>query len=390
LNTVFIDSLEGVEKQDWNRLVPADTPFLRHEFLDAMEQSGSVCADTGWLPRHCLLRTDDGDLVAAAPGYIKLHSYGEYVFDWAWADAYARHGLNYYPKLLSAIPFTPCVGPRLLMDRLHRNNADKKRSVVMHYFDACQTLCREEGLSSWHLLFPDESLHELEGNGARMLRRTGVQFHWYNRDYSDFDSFLAELNARKRKSIRRERQKIRDAGIVFRHVRGDALSVQELNAFYGFYAATYLRRGQHPYLNQRCFQAWMDSMAEQFLFVLAYRETELIAGALFLLGEKSVYGRYWGCAESISGLHFETCYYQGIDYCIAHGFQHFDAGAQGEHKLVRGFEPLETRSLHWLAHPEFSDAVAAYLEEERDHVDRYRLSTQAALPFRKKEPGRKI
>ncbi len=379
MKSEFVDSIGDIDAESWNRLCDPDKPFLRHEFLWAMEASGSVSAAKGWVPKHFVLLADDNALIAAAPGYIKSHSYGEYVFDWAWADAYARHGLSYYPKLLTAVPFTPCVGPRLLVDPAHRNDAEKNRSVFVHYNDACIRFCKDQGLSSWHILFPDE----LPRQGDVLLQRTGTQFHWYNRGYTHFADFLTALNSRKRKSIKRERRQLSEAGISFEHVHGADMTDASLSQFYDFYASTYMKRGQIPYLNLVCFEYWRQKMPEKLLFVFARQADRRIAGAMFLLGERSVYGRYWGSSQSIPGLHFETCYYQGIEYCIDNGYSHFDAGAQGEHKLIRGFEPVSTCSYHWLAHPEFNQAVADFLEEETQHVEGYRQAAVAALPYRK-------
>jgi len=383
LNPKFIDKIQDVPREEWNNLLDCDYPFLRHEFLSAFEESGSVSAENGWIPNHLTLRAATGDLIAAMPAYIKSHSYGEYVFDWSWANSYYQNGLDYYPKLLTAIPFTPCAGPRLLL----APNVDPATTVAR----AVQSIigqCEKMGLSSWHLLFPEENLVEsleeidTQGNHQPLLRRIDTQFHWYNRGYETFGDYLGAMTSRKRKSIRREREKVAAQEITFLHLTGEKITSDYLRDFYIFYHATYLKRGRQGYLNQIFFELLVETMPDNVLLVMAQHEQKNIAASLFLTGGDTIYGRYWGCLEEYDQLHFETCYYQGIDYCIENGLAHFDAGAQGEHKIARGFEPIQTCSYHWIQHPGFYDAVARYLHHEERDVLGYMRDAASYLPFK--------
>lgn len=369
------ETIESIGQPTWERFAGTGNPFLRYEFFLALEQSGCTSAATGWQPSHLVFKSGD-DVVGVAPAYLKTHSMGEYVFDWAWAEAYQRYGLPYYPKLLIAIPFTPSRGPRLLLDPGLR-----KRLPLGAIAELLNAQLTDLGVHSWHLLFPqqeDQALLHQEGE----LHRLGCQFHWHNRDYNSFDDFLAELTSRKRKAIRKERRKVVDQGIRFARYRGRDISDQVLSAFYVFYQATYLKRGQRPYLNQTFFEQLREMLPEHLSLVMAVHEGRLIAGALFMQGEDTLYGRYWGCLEEYEFLHFETCYYQGIEMAIEQGLARFDAGAQGEHKLIRGFEPVLTHSWHGVANPDFHDAIARFTREEASQVRAYAQEAEAALPFR--------
>lgn len=368
-------SISDIPRADWERFAGRGNPFLRYEFFEALEQSGCTSAETGWQPSHLIFRVD-GKLAGVAPAYLKSHSMGEYVFDWAWADAYQRHGLNYYPKLLIAIPFTPSQGPRLLLDPTLRKQLNNDQLHQLLY-----ALTEETGAHSWHLLFPDTANQALLQNN-KQLHRIGCQFHWHNRNYDNFDSFLATLTSRKRKSIRKERRQVAEQGITFTHFQGQELPDHVLEAFYVFYQATYLKRGQRPYLNRHFFELVREKLPEHLWLIMAERNGEFIAGALCLTGKDTLYGRYWGCLDEYNHLHFETCYYQGIELAIELGLQTFDAGAQGEHKLVRGFEPVLTHSWHGIAHPGFREAVKAFTEEEAEQVTVYYEEAQTLLPFR--------
>ncbi|KAA1176217.1 N-acetyltransferase [Marinobacter salinexigens] len=369
------DSIEDIPRSDWERLAGTGNPFLRYEFFQALESSGCTTADTGWQPGHLLFRVG-GELVGIAPAFLKTHSMGEYVFDWAWADAYQRYGLDYYPKLLMAIPFTPSQGPRLLLEDTLRNHL-----TAGHLHDLLDTLIDRLGAHSWHLLFPDSRDQQLLQQ-KEQLHRIGCQFHWHNRDYVDFDAFLAQLTSRKRKSIRKERRQVADQGIRFHRYHGAEINDHVLAAFFVFYQATYLKRGRRPYLNQTFFSRLRDQLPEHLHLIIADMNGQMIAGALFLSGEGTLYGRYWGCLEEYNHLHFETCYYQGIELAIDLGLKHFDAGAQGEHKLVRGFEPTFTHSWHGIAHPGFRDAIAEFTREEAEQVQAYFDEALTLLPFR--------
>lgn len=369
----MIDTIAEMSSTDWNSVSGIRYPFLRYEFLCALEQSGSVAIATGWRPKHVIVRAGDGEMVAVMPCYLKDHSYGEYVFDWSWADAYHRHGLEYYPKLLTAIPFTPCVGSRLAVKSAFQGEAI--HSLIERYIIG---YCQKNNLSSWHLLFPDKKTLD----NTEMQCRTGVQFHWYNRDYSSFDNYLGAMTSRKRKSIRKEREKVKAQGIQFRWIEGHEIEEECLQRFYVFYHATYMKRGRKGYLTMAFFEQLLKTMPENLFLVMAYQQDTPVASALFFKDDETLYGRYWGCVEEFDQLHFETCYYQGIEYCIAHGLEHFDSGAQGEHKIQRGFEPIETHSWHWIAHPEFRQAIGGFLEEERNQVGAYQKEAEKLLPFR--------
>lgn len=368
----FVSNIQEVDKTAWNALVDKDFPFLRHEFLCALEQSKSVHTTTGWEPYHCVI-FDQDRLIAAAPQYIKHHSYGEYVFDWAWADAYHQHQLDYYPKLITAIPFTPCVGPRLMT----ATDCDST-TLKEHFMNNVIETCESKRWSSWHILFPNED-EQYQG----IMRRVGVQFHWYNQQYQSFNEFLAALSSSKRKNIRKERRKIHEQGFEFAWRSGTEINEQELRAFYACYHATYLKRGQQGYLNKQFFEQVIHTMPESLRLLLVYKQGEIVASALYFIGEQTLYGRYWGCLGEYEQLHFETCYYQGIDHCIQEKLNHFDAGAQGEHKVLRGFQPIETHSFHWLQHPEFSRAIDNFLQRESLHVAQYVQEMRRLLPFKK-------
>ena len=379
--SAFLDSIHDISAAQWNALSGTDYPFLRHEFLAVMEDSGCTTTITGWQPHHLIIREEgkSGKALALLPLYLKTDSFGEYVFDWSWADAYHRHGLEYYPKLLSAIPYTPATGPRFCVKpHLDRN------AVLAFMVDAIKAEAQRLNASGWHLLFPqEEDSRVLETLGIR--QRAGCQYHWFNHGYGDFDQLLASFSSRKRKNIRKERQRVSDAGIHFQVLEGADISLDQWRQFYLFYQSTYLVRGRNPYLNEDFFLGLSRLMPQQLVMVLAYREDACIAGALSFRSSDTLYGRYWGCSEEYQFLHFETCYYQGIDYCLQHGLKRFDSGAQGEHKIQRGFEPVSTWSNHWLAHEGFHAAIDQFLREESQHVERYIRHAGEYLPFRQQD-----
>lgn len=380
LQAEFVPHWRAISPADWAALTPdtADDPFLRYEFLALLEESGCVGAGTGWRPYHFALRDGDGRLLAAAPTYVKAHSYGEFVFDFGWAEAYQRYGVPYYLKLVTAVPFTPVVGPRL---RVHPTLA--LAEAVSAWLTAVREVCRRERFSSWHLLFPDTAVQTALNDhvGRGLLRRRDVHFHWHNHGYATFEDYLDTMKARKRNSIRKERAKVAAQGITFTHVRGSELTEAQWQALYTFYQATYWKRGQMGYLNEAFFNLLRRDVSDATLVIFAHKGEQTVAAALFLLGTETLYGRYWGCLEEYKFLHFETSYYQGIAYCIAHGLARFDAGAQGEHKLRRGFEPLYTASYHWVVHPGFRAAIGEFLQEETTAVEAYLVDAQDALPF---------
>lgn len=375
----FHHSIAEIGQETWQRLADPDYPFIRYEFLDALEQSGSVCRKTGWQPLHLLVLFEEKP-VATMPLYLKNHSYGEYVFDWAWADAYHRHGMEYYPKLVSAIPFTPAIGPRLSIDtKLTRN----QRAELEHQLPrALQQFCEQTDASGWHGLFLSENDKSIFTD-CDFKQRLGTQYHWFNQDYCDFDHFLASFNSRKRKNLRKERQKIQHQGISHQFYEGLDISDLLLQQFYHFYQMTYLKRGRKGYLTQEFFTLLRDTMPENMLLCVAYAGDQAVAAALSLRSNNTLYGRYWGCLEEYNLLHFETCYYQGIEYCIKHKLQRFDPGAQGEHKIQRGFRPIETWSCHWIAEDGFRAAIEHYLKEEEHLVREDIAGLSQLLPFKK-------
>lgn len=372
----FIERIADVDAAVWDALAADRSPFLRHGFLKALEDTGCVGGDSGWEPQHLLLRDRESRVHAVMPLYLKTHSWGEYVFDWSWADAYRRHRLDYYPKLVTAIPFTPSTGPRILCGL-----APPTPELVQTVTDACQRRAEQLGASSWHVLFPEPSQKDAFAK-AGLLSRQGTQFHWVNRDYTDFDGFLATLNARKRKSLRKERLAVQGQGIRFDVREGPALTAADWSQFTRFYRHTYAVRGQSGYLSEAFFQTLGSVLPEAIRLVFAQREGRDIGGALFLRSASHLYGRYWGSLEDHPFLHFETCYYQGIELAIREGLSVFDAGAQGEHKIQRGFAPVPTWSSHWIAHPAFHAAIGEFLTQEADHVQAYMAAAGEYLPFR--------
>ncbi|WP_096473060.1 GNAT family N-acetyltransferase [Burkholderia stabilis] len=380
--TGILSSPAEVPADEWNALLARDaqpTPFLRHEFLDALHVARCAVDDTGWSP-HFVTLTDAGTgrLVAAAPVYAKQHSYGEYVFDWAWADAYQRNDLPYYPKLLCAVPFTPVQGTRLLAAD---DDARRRLAATLLAF------AEQSDVSSLHVLFPTgDEARLLESMG--MMLREGVQFHWINDGYRHFDDFLATLEQKKRKNIRAERRKVHDAGVTFRRLTGDRITDADWRFFSRCYRQTYREHYSSPYLNLEFFRTIGATMPENLLLVIAEADGKPIASALAVYrrgehGGGTLYGRYWGALEHVPCLHFETAYYQLLEFCIEAGLDTFEGGAQGEHKLARGFLPTVTHSAHWLAHPAFSDAVARFLERETEHIHAYVDELREHDPFRR-------
>ncbi|MCK9531879.1 MAG: GNAT family N-acetyltransferase [Gammaproteobacteria bacterium] len=371
-----VDSLAGVPAAQWDALQgPDHNPFLRHTFLAGLEHHGCVGERWGWLPRH-LLAWDGDRLRGALPLYLKDNSYGELVFDWSWADAYQRAGLAYYPKLVSAVPYTPAGGPRLLL--ASDAPADLPGRLIEEALEQTRTL----GCSSLHVLFPDETqCRTLQGAG--LLRRTGTQFHWFNRGYRDFDDFLDRFTAEKRKKLRRERRRVVEQGVTLEVLEGRAIDERHWAAFHRFYAATFDKRGGYATLTEAFFQSLGRDMPDQVVLVLARHGGRYVAGALSFRSHDALYGRHWGCEAEFNSLHFEACYYAGLDYCIEHGLQRFEPGAQGEHKVARGFEPVPTWSAHWLAHRGFSEAVAKYLAHEQEATEEYMRELADHLPFKK-------
>jgi predicted N-acyltransferase len=357
----------GLNAAAWNRVAGSD-PFVSHAFLSALEASGSVGPGTGWTPAPLLIEDQGAHLIAAAPGYLKTHSQGEYVFDHGWADAWERAGGDYYPKLQVAVPFTPVPGPRLL------------GAMQQQLLQAMEAVVVQNGMSSAHITFIDEA-------GARAceqrqwLIRDGIQYHWFNRGYGSFDEFLAALKSSKRKVIRKERERALD-GLEFRRLRGREIGPTEWDAMWGFYQDTGSRKWGRPYLTRQFFDVIGETMGERLLLFLAYRGELPIAGALNLIGPDALYGRYWGTIDEVPFLHFELCYYQAIEWAIENGLSQVQAGAQGEHKLARGYEPVVTRSAHFIPNRSFREAVSEFVTAEREAVAQELAWLRGALPYR--------
>ena len=368
-------SFSEIPASDWNGLLadqPEATPFLRWEFLSILESTGCTTGKTGWQPLPITVRDPSGALVAATPAYAKGHSYGEYVFDWAWADAYQRAGLDYYPKLLIASPFSPIPGTRLLA-----RDPNAKLTLIDTIEDQARTL----GWSSAHVLFTDS--HDMAALRDRgWLIRDNVQFHWQDHGYNTFDDYLSQLTQPKRKKVKAERRKVADAGISTRIVTGGEITASDWDFFYKCYANTYLEHHSTPYMTPECFHALANALPGQFVLSLAERAREPIACALLMQENHVLYGRYWGALERVDCLHFEVAYYRPIEWAIANGIRRFEGGAQGEHKLARGFEPVKTYSAHWLSEPRFRDAVARFLERESQGVERYVNELELRSPIR--------
>ncbi|MGZ5195559.1 MAG: GNAT family N-acetyltransferase [Ramlibacter sp.] len=380
-----LSSVAELEPAAWNGLLAlqaSPTPFMGHEYLAAMEQSRSAVPKTGWTPRFVTLWRG-GDLAAACALYLKDHSYGEYVFDWAWANAYEQHGLAYYPKALIAPPFTPVPGSRLLAQ-----DASSREALV----SAVLAWCRAEKLSSLHLLFAShEDVAACEATG--MMLRHGVQFHWQNLPWPDFEAFLESLSQDKRKKIRQERRKVAKAGVTFRWSEGRNIGDADWDFFYRCYERTYYEHGNAPYLTRDFFRRMANQMPENWLLFVAERSGQPVACSLIALGTEPVrnadgsdlkvaYGRYWGAVERVDCLHFEACYYQPLQWCIEHGYARFEGGAQGEHKMARALMPVKTTSAHWLAHPAFADAVEQFLRREGHGIGNYLEHLEKRTPFR--------
>jgi predicted N-acyltransferase len=373
------DNPAAIDAKQWNELQntqPSSTPFVTYEYLVAMHESASAVGSTGWQPQFLCVSQGDA-LVAACPLYLKDHSYGEYVFDWAWADAYQRHGLNYYPKLLDAVPFTPVPGPRLLS----RDVAGRR--VLLR---AIQQLARDAKLSSAHLLFLDEADQQVAREEGWMMRST-VQFHWTQREatpYADFADYLATMQRDKRKKIQQERRRVADAGVSLIELEGPNITSEDWDFFYRCYRQTYREHHSTPYLTRDFFRRMAQTMACNWLLFIAYRADRRVAASLLCIdpNKKVAFGRYWGSIEHVDCLHFEACYYRPLAWCIANGYQRFEGGAQGEHKMARGLLPVQTWSAHWLAHPQFAQAVGDFLEREGAGVAGYLDELNERRPFK--------
>lgn len=372
----IVTHIHEISAKSWNALNESHYPFISHEFLATLESSGCVGKESGWQPFH--LTVFDADrLVACMPMYLKEHSYGEYVFDWSWAEAYQRYGLNYYPKLIAAIPYTPATGPRILLD-----SSLQLSQLLPELSDFLKNLQNKTEFSSIHFLFNHHALSEALTQ-TDFLQRRSVQFHWFNKGYENFDDFLAQFNSRKRKNLKKERRELTAQQVECIRLTGQQISTEDLDHFYHCYMQTYLKRSGHAgYLNHAFFKTLHQTMADNLMLVVAKKNEKRIAAALYVVGGNILYGRYWGAIEEINHLHFECCYYQGIEFAIEQHLTTFNPGTQGEHKIQRGFEPTFCYSNHWLARPEFQDAVANFLEQETLHIEAYHQDACQYLPFK--------
>ncbi len=366
----FQSSFKDINQKEWNDLTKSN-PFLRLEFFQSLEASKSIGEGTGWHPFPAIV-IDQGSLVGASPIFLKEHSYGEYVFDWSWAEAYQKYGKNYYPKIASCIPFTPATGPRIFGLDL----SIKKNIVVQ-----IEKLAYENKMSSSHILFCNESEKDIFGDPKWMLRE-GVQFKWFNKNYNNFAEFLSQLSHDKRKKIKQERKKIYDLGLKIKKIKGPEISESDLDFFYACYCNTYQDHHSHPYLTRIFFSLIKESMPENLLLILAYEGDLPVAASFFIYDDKNLYGRYWGSKSFYPGLHFELSYYQGQEFCIENRIVSFEGGAQGEHKLARGFEPFNTFSFHRIFDEKFELAIKDFLRREKTGIDQYTNELNERAPYK--------
>lgn len=367
-----LTSVDEVSEAHWNALAGSDNPFTQHGFFKAVEASRSACAQTGWMAAHFCIMDEAETPIALMPAYIKSHSQGEYVFDHSWADAYHRAGGEYYPKLQASVPFTPATGPRLL-------TPDPSLKVAL--LNGAQSFAQQKNISSLHLTFLNEA-DRAACAAAGMAMRTDQQFHWKNDGYETFDDFLGALSSRKRKNIRKERKQALCAGLTVEQIKGADITQAHWDAYYAFYLDTGARKWGRPYINAECFNLFSELLGDQVMLIMAKRGDTYVAGALNFIGQDTLYGRYWGALEHHPCLHFEICYYQAIDYAIAHGLKTVEAGAQGEHKLARGYVPTPTYSAHWMGNTGFQSAVEDYLRRERAAVERDIEFLSTMTPFK--------
>jgi len=377
LKITTIDSLHAISANEWNALAGFENPFTQYEFLIALENNGAVGKEFGWLTHFFLAYNDDSELVGALPLYIKFNSYGEFVFDWAWADAYQQHGLRYYPKLVSSIPYTPATGARLLIaDKSHyKEIADALMNSVLSFAEKSQ-------VSSFHCLFTNKQDTEYFENHSQLMMRLGCQFHWRNNNYSSFEHYLEQLTSKKRKQIKRERRIVKEQEIEFEILNGHAATEQQWDIYHRFYESTFERKSGMPTLSNNFFKEIARTMPDNIVLVLAKYRDEYVASAFNLKGAETLYGRHWGCSDEFDNLHFEACYYQGLEYCIDNGLKYFEPGAQGEHKIARGFMPTKTWSAHWIAHPQFNQSIKNFLKHETDGMLDYIQELNGHSPFK--------
>ena len=376
-------SIHAFEPTAWDALNPSGYPGLLHGFLSALEDSKSVGEGTGWRPLYASV-TENNELIGAMVCYLKSDSYGEYVFDWVWADAYHRQGLNYYPKCITAIPFTPASGPRILI----RDSADQKEVTRLLIKTLKQELTGR--VSSWHILFPDEESYQCLQTSDSWLERLGVQFHWFNQEFETFDDHLATFNSKRRKETRRERRRVAEQGIIFERLSGHDIDGDALDTLFQCYQMTYRIRGSLGYLTREFFEYAVERIPDAIRVAFAIHQGKRIAMSFCLRDQKTLYGRYWGALYDVDCLHFETCFHQWIEDAIEQGIERFDPGAQGEHKIARGFRPIKTRSLHWIENQEFGSAIEQFLIRERAHIEYYFQACDDHTPFKLSDEALRI
>ena len=379
MKIIFNKSISEIKKKDWDSLIPqSEYPFLKYDFLNLLESSNSVGQNSGWVPMHLTVE-EKGNIIAAVPLYLKNHSQGEFVFDHAWANAFYQHGLDYYPKLVSSIPHTPASGPRILI-----KNGYKLKDLVPVIVEAIKSISEINNISSWHILFPDEV--ELDAYQESSLSvRKNAQFIWFNENYKDFDDYLDSFRARHRKNVKKEREKLSQQNLEINHFSGKELNQNLMDNFYNFYLSTNLKRSGHEgYLTENFFKQAINNLSENIVLMMATEKSsgKIVGGSFFFKDKENLYGRYWGCLKEFDCLHFECCYYQGIDYCIKNNLKKFDPGVQGEHKIKRGFKPTETFSAHWIADDRFRSAIDDFVIREESQIRKYVNEAKKYLPFK--------
>jgi len=375
----FHNSIEEISKNEWNSLLnDINYPFLKHDFLQLLENTNCVGAKTGWIPLHITV-SKDNSLLAAMPLYLKSHSQGEFVFDHSWANAFYQHGLDYYPKLVSSIPHTPASGPRFLI-----KEGENKKELFEMIKEGVKSIAAKNNISSWHILFPMEEEVDFYDDSNLSIRKN-AQFIWFNKNFESFEDYISSFRARHRKNVKKERDKIKKQDLILETFSGENLSYDLLNKFYKFYLSTNIKRsGFSGYLTKQFFLNFPSTLFKNLVIVFAKKKNtdEMVGGSLFFRDNKNLYGRYWGCIEEFDCLHFECCYYQGIDYCIKNKLQKFDPGVQGEHKIKRGFSPTETYSAHWIADERFREAIEDFVNKEERHINYYLEDAKKLLPFK--------
>ncbi len=379
MKIIFNKSLSEIKKNDWDKLIPSNEyPFLKYDFLNLLESSSSVGRESGWVPMHLTLE-EKGKIIAAIPLYLKNHSQGEFVFDHSWANAFYQHNLDYYPKLVSSIPHTPATGPRILIDKKY-NLKDLMPIIV----DAIKSVAESNNISSWHILFPEEIELDVYRKCSLSVRKN-VQFIWFNEDYKDFDDYLNSFRSRHRKNVKKEREKLSQQNLQIDHFSGADLTQNLMDNFYAFYLSTNLKRSGHEgYLTEYFFKNAIKYLSKNIVLMMATEKlsNQIVGGSFFFKDKENLYGRYWGCLKEYDCLHFECCYYQGIDYCIKNNLKKFDPGVQGEHKIKRGFKPTETFSAHWIADDRFKTAIDDFVIKEESHIKNYVNEAKKYLPFK--------